>query len=69
MSRPIVVIACMIGSSESWRINSTHINGTHVPVEEPSTASEANIDCLEAESVSARRALLVGGEDRRKVQD
>src|SRR4029453_15364337 len=25
MSRPIVVIACMFGSSESWGLNSTHI--------------------------------------------
>jgi hypothetical protein len=33
----------MIGSSESWGLNSTHFHGTHVPVEEPSTASEADI--------------------------
>jgi hypothetical protein len=33
----------MIGSSESWGLNSTHFHGTHVPVEEPSTASEADM--------------------------
>ena len=32
----------MIGSSESWALNSTHFHGTHVPVEEPSTASIAD---------------------------
>src|SRR6516225_6435202 len=29
------------GSSESWSLNSSHIHGTHVPVEQPSTASKA----------------------------
>src|SRR5947199_1092820 len=43
MSRPIVVIDCMLGPSESWGLNSTHIHGTHVPVEEPSTASTAEV--------------------------
>jgi hypothetical protein len=32
----------MTDSSESWRLNSTHFRGTHVPVEEPSTASQAD---------------------------
>src|SRR5262245_49856172 len=31
----------MFGSSKSWGLNSTHLHGTHVPVEEPSTASIA----------------------------
>src|SRR5476649_2777217 len=39
MSRPIVVITCMFGSSKLWGPNSTHCFGTYVPVEEPSTAS------------------------------
>ena len=43
MSRPTVVTVCMIGSSESWGLNSPHIHGTHVPVGEPSTASEADL--------------------------
>ena len=30
------------GSSESWGLNSAHFRGTHVPVEEPSTASQAD---------------------------
>jgi hypothetical protein len=38
--------ACMIGSSESWGLNSAHFHGTHVPVEEPSTASKADIEPL-----------------------
>ena len=37
-----VVINCMTGSSESWGLNSTHFRATHVPVEEPSTASQAD---------------------------
>jgi hypothetical protein len=37
------VIACMFSSSESWDFNSTHVYGTHVPVEEPSTASGRDI--------------------------
>jgi hypothetical protein len=28
--RPIVVIACIFGSSKSWGVSSTHIHGTHV---------------------------------------
>src|SRR5664279_499185 len=43
ISRPIVVIVCMFGSSKWWGLNSTHIHGTHVPVEEPSTASKVDI--------------------------
>src|SRR5476649_2952602 len=43
MSRPIVVITCMFGSSKSWGPNSTHCFGTYVPVEELSTASQADI--------------------------
>jgi hypothetical protein len=27
----------MFSSSESWDFNSTHVYGTHVPVEEPSS--------------------------------
>jgi len=34
----IVVIVCMVRSSESWEPNSAHIHGTDVPVEEPSTS-------------------------------
>jgi len=33
----------MIGSSESWVLNRTHIFGTQVPVEEPSTAPLADM--------------------------
>jgi hypothetical protein len=33
----------MFGSSESWAFNSAQFHGTHVPVEEPSTASIADI--------------------------
>jgi hypothetical protein len=34
----------MFGSSQSWGLNSNHFHGTRVPVEEPSTASIADID-------------------------
>src|SRR6476620_9836135 len=40
MSRPIVVIVCMDAPPNRGSLNSAHIFGTHVPVEEPSTASE-----------------------------
>src|ERR1022692_1649344 len=52
MSRPIVVTVCMLGSSKPYAclaplncggLNSTHIHGTHVPVEERSTASIGDI--------------------------
>jgi hypothetical protein len=33
----------MLGSSKWWGLNSTQIHGTHVPVEEPSTASIGDI--------------------------
>src|SRR6476659_1809637 len=39
MSRPIVVIVCMDAPPNRGSFNSAHIFGTHVPVEEPSTAS------------------------------
>jgi len=39
MSRPIVVTLCMLLSSESWSPQRRPLNGTYVPVEEPSTAS------------------------------
>jgi hypothetical protein len=37
----------MLGSSKLWGLNSTHCFGTYVPVEEPSTASEAD-SCADA---------------------
>jgi hypothetical protein len=53
MSRPIVVITYMFGSSDPGGLNSAHIHGTHVPVEEPSTASRAVIQRLISFSVFA----------------
>ena len=44
ISRPIVLTVCMIGSSESWGVlNNAHFHDTHVPVEEPSTASKDSL--------------------------
>jgi len=44
ISRPIVEIDCIDGSSESWEPQTApHIIGTLVPVEEPSTASQAEV--------------------------
>src|SRR4029079_4959004 len=43
MSRPIVVIVCMDAPPNRGSFNSAHIRGTHVPVEEPSTASLADM--------------------------
>ena len=43
-SQNLVVIACMIWLLRiAGGLNSTHIHGTHVPVDEPSTASIADI--------------------------
>jgi hypothetical protein len=59
-----VVIACMLGSSESWVLISTHIHGTHVPVEEPSTASladvlgEVTVSALETGAASSSQKRL-----------
>src|SRR6476620_5030358 len=43
MSRPIVVTLCILLSSESWSPQRRLLNGTYVPVEEPSTASSADM--------------------------
>ena len=32
-----------VAAGQSWGLNSTHLHGTHVPVEEPSTASKADM--------------------------
>ena len=39
ISRPIVAIDCMLAPPNRGSFNSPHVYGTHVPVEEPSTAS------------------------------
>src|ERR1700704_4788140 len=44
MSRPIVVTVCMFAPPNRGSIISAHIHGTHVPVEEPSTASDADFE-------------------------
>src|SRR5215469_16075168 len=43
MSRPTVVIVCILAPPNRGGLNSTHIHGTSVPVEEPSTASKAEL--------------------------
>jgi hypothetical protein len=61
----------MIGSSESWGLNSTHLHGTHVPVEEPSTASTADTIYSRSYSILGEReqewrnlkAQRLGGPD------
>jgi hypothetical protein len=55
----------MIGSSESWVLNRTHIFGTHVPVEEPSTASIADMLGLNPLHCAMRHGLpqVVAYED------
>jgi hypothetical protein len=47
----------MSGSCESWGLNSTHIHGTHVPVEEPSTASGADLLLIRESIVCQWRAF------------
>src|SRR4051795_11944673 len=68
MSRPIVVIVCMDAPPNRGSLNSAHIFGTHVPVEEPSTASLPH-SCTAALSSSIRsphrRHVLAGCGFRR----
>src|SRR6188508_2372147 len=73
MSRPIVVIVCMDAPPNRGSFNSAHIFGTHVPVEEPSTASIADsctaandaCDVLFDHLVSAREQHRRHGEAER----
>jgi len=55
----------MFGSSKWWGLNSTHIHGTHVTVEEPSTASIADIGELMAPLFRALRSRI---QLRRRAQ-
>jgi hypothetical protein len=43
MSRPIVLTACMPGSPDPWSPHRRPLHATYVEVEEPSTASEADV--------------------------
>src|ERR1035441_2217907 len=57
MSRPIACLA----PPNCGGLNSPHIHGTHVPVEEPSTASKADIRCPERNvSYEPKADTLVG---------
>jgi len=49
--------ACMLDSSESGNLNRLHVDGTRVPVEEPSTASKAD-------SCSATKLPTLRAHDR-----
>src|SRR5215469_12649855 len=65
MSRPTVVIVCILAPPNRGGLNSTHIHGTSVPVEEPSIASKADI-CIAADLFDH----LVGtGEQRGRQVD
>jgi hypothetical protein len=37
------VTVCIVAPPNRGSLNSAHIHGTHVPVEEPSTASEGDV--------------------------
>jgi hypothetical protein len=50
----------MFGSSESWAFNSAQFHGTHVPVEEPSTASKADVSLCKKPCLSARLLDRIG---------
>ena len=54
--------------SESWRLNSTHLHGTHVPVEEPPTASKAD-SCTVAISYSITSSAVVSDEGMVRPSD
>src|SRR3954471_20600465 len=63
MSRPIVVIVCMDAPPNRGSLNSAHIFGTHVPVEEPSTASKPAVSSRS--KTSALFDHLIGGGEQR----
>jgi acyl-CoA synthetase (AMP-forming)/AMP-acid ligase II len=58
----------LTGSCESWGFSSAHIRGTHVPVEEPSTASRADVQ-LDPEAIRTHcRSLIAGYKVPRSVE-
>ena len=46
MSKPIVVTTCMLAPPNRDHLKSNHVLGTHVPLEEPSTAPEPTFEPL-----------------------
>jgi hypothetical protein len=58
----------MSGSCESWGLNSTHIHGTHVPVEEPSTASKAAMSNRSKTAHLFDHLVGAGEKGRRNVE-
>jgi hypothetical protein len=51
----------MTGSCESWGFSSAHIRGTHVPVEEPSTASGRQVGLERPGIVPVISKLIAAG--------
>src|SRR5260370_19139736 len=64
MSNPIVVTVCMARPVNRGSLNSAHIHGTHVPVEEPSTASQPD-SCTAAKTASSFDNIVGAREQRR----
>ena len=62
MPRPTVVTVCMFASSELRDLNSAHFRGTPVPLEEPSTASQADSCTQQTEALFDH--LVGAGEQR-----
>src|SRR5260221_5054966 len=56
-------------SSEAWGLNSAHIHGTHVPVEEPSTASQADNYSAQADTKEFTRSVLSHHVQRLRVRE
>src|SRR5215470_5045001 len=65
MSRPTVVIVCILAPPNRGGLNSTHIHGTSVPVEEPSAASGAVICRVDEVLVQQLPAWKLIGHRRR----
>src|SRR5215470_10272759 len=61
MSRPTVVIVCILAPPNRGGLNSTHVHGTSVPVEEPSTASRADIATSTSRPDRKRKAPVACG--------
>jgi hypothetical protein len=56
----------MLSFPESWAINSAYFHGTHVPVEEPCTASKTDI--VSSFDHSSARSMIGGNCQAERVR-
>jgi hypothetical protein len=64
-NRSLWQLACLAPPNRG-HLNSNHVLGTHVPVEEPSTASESEVNAVHCFQPASRSASGTGGVVRRE---